>query len=388
MTEITIPDSVTSIGDYAFYGCSNLTEITIPESVTSIGGGVFLGTAFYNDKTNWEDGVLYIENHLIKAETTISGAYTIKSGTLSIASYAFDGCSSLTSITIPDSVPSIGSVAFRDCSSLTEVTIPDSVTSIGSYAFYDCSSLSSVTIGEGVTSIGSQAFRNCSGLTEVTIGEGVTSIGSSAFSNCSSLTKINYNAAAVADLTWSSNVFYNAGSNSEGITVTFGESVTSIPAYLFYISSSSYAPNLVSVTIGSNVDSIGSSAFRGCSSLTSITIPEGVTSIEDYAFYNCSSLTSITIPDSVTSIGSYAFTRCSSLASVTLGSNVKSIGKYAFSNCSSLTSVTFENTEGWWCSTDSAATSGTAIASSRLADPSTAVVCLRSTYPGCYWRRS
>ena len=294
-------------------------------------------------------------------------------------------------------------------------------------------------------------------MTEITIPEGVTSIGSSAFSNCSSLTKINYNAAAVADLTSSSNVFYNAGSNSEGITVTFGESVTSIPAYLFYISSSSYAPNLVSVTIGSNVDSIGSSAFRGCSSLTSITIPEGVTSIEDYAFYNCSSLTSITIPDSVTSIGSYAFfdcsglteitipegvtsigssafsgcssltsitipegvtsiedyafyncssltsitipegvtsigssafNRCSSLASVTLGSNVKSIGKYAFSNCSSLTSVTFENTEGWWCSTDSTATSGTAIASSELADPSTAAAYLRSTYCDYSWHRS
>ncbi len=289
------------------------------------------------------------------------------------------------------------------------------------------------------------------------IPESVTSIGSWAFEDCSGLTEINYNAAAVADLTRYSDVFSNAGNDSEGITVTFGESVTSIPAYLFYIYSSSHAPNLVSVTIGSNVESIGDRAFFGCnsltrvtigegvtsigegafygcrglteitipdsvtsigerafqnrssltsitipdsvtsigerafqncSSLTSITIPEGVTSIGDGAFADCSGLAEITIPDSVTSIGSSAFEGCSSLASVTMGEGVTSIGSYAFYGCDNLTSVTFENTEGWWCSTDSTATSGTAIASSELADPSTAAAYLRSTYCDYSWHRS
>ena len=140
----SIPNSVESIGDYAFEDCSGLTSITIPASVTSIGGG------------------------------------------------AFSGCISLTSITIPESVTSIGGGAFSNCISLTSITIPNSVTSIGKYAFYRCSSLTSITIPESVTSIGGGAFSNCSSLTSVTIPNSVTSIGIAAFDYCDSLTDIYY----------------------------------------------------------------------------------------------------------------------------------------------------------------------------------------------------
>ena len=135
LTSVTIPNSVTSIGFSAFIGCSKLTSVTIGNSLTSIGNYAFYNTAYYNDENNWENGVLYIGKHLIKAKTDLSGAYTIKDGTLTIADSAFIGCRSLSSITIPDSVTSIGSSAFEDCSSLTSITIPNSVTSIGSYAF-------------------------------------------------------------------------------------------------------------------------------------------------------------------------------------------------------------------------------------------------------------
>ncbi|MBO7306917.1 MAG: leucine-rich repeat protein [Alistipes sp.] len=142
LPQYTIPNSVTSIGDWAFYNCYSLTSVTIPDSVTSIGG-----RAFYY-------------------------------------------CNSLTSITIPDSVTSIGSVAFGHCNSLTSITIPDSVTSIGSVAFGHCTSLTSVTIPDSVTSIGYSAFYGCTSLTSVTIPDSVTSIGNWAFYDCVSLKKV------------------------------------------------------------------------------------------------------------------------------------------------------------------------------------------------------
>ena len=240
LTSITIPDSVTSIYGFAFSGCTSLTSITIPDSVTSIGGIAFSGTGYYNNISNWEDNVLYIGKHLIEAKDSISGTYTIKQGTLTIADYAFGDCYNLTSVTIPDSVTSIGRGTFSGCSLLTSITIPDSVTSIGVFsfsgtgywnnssnwendvlyigkhlidakdsisgtytikqgtltiaddAFFCCYNLTSVTIPDRVTSIGDSAFSECTSLTSITIPDSVTSIGSHAFYGCSSLSTVYY----------------------------------------------------------------------------------------------------------------------------------------------------------------------------------------------------
>ena len=190
LTSVIIPDSVTSIGYGAFRGCTGLTSITISDSVTSIGQNAFSGTAYYNNSDNWENGVLYIGKHLIKAKETISGANEIKDGTKMIADYAFEDCIGLTSITIPDSVTSIGDSAFSGCTGLTSVTIGNRVTSIGNDAFSDCTGLTSITIPDSVTSIGSSAFRVCTGLTSITIPDSVTSIGGYAFEDCTGLTSI------------------------------------------------------------------------------------------------------------------------------------------------------------------------------------------------------
>ena len=286
---------------------------------------------------------------------------TIPNSVTSIGSSAFYYCSGLTSVTIGNSVTSISSNAFFGCSGLTSVTIPNSVTSIGNYAFYSCSGLTSVTIPNSVTSIGDFAFSGCSGLTSITIPNSVTGIGSQAFLSCSGLTSIvvgtgnshydsrnNCNAIIQTDLglliQGCQNTIIPEGvtaignyafSKCTGLTsVTIPNSVTSIGDYAFFSCS-----GLTSVTIGNSVTSIGNDAFNNCSGLTSVTIPNSVTSIGSSAFYDCSGLTSVTIPNSVTSIGDNAFYDCSGLTSVTIPSSVTSIGNSAFYNCSGLTSV-------------------------------------------------
>ena len=135
LTNITIPGSVTSIGDFAFYNCTSLTNVTIPDSITSIGDYAFYNTAYYNDKSNWDNGVLYISDCLIDTNDNFNSItdYAIKDGTRIIASSAFENCTSLTSVTIPDSVTSIGDNAFRSCTSLKNIIVLSSDCKFGSY---------------------------------------------------------------------------------------------------------------------------------------------------------------------------------------------------------------------------------------------------------------
>ena len=303
LTKYTIPNTVTSIGEGAFGGCSNLTSIIIPNSVTSIGNYAFKGCS---------------------SLTSI----TIPNSVTSIGESAFNGCSSLTSITIPNSVTSIGYSAFEGCSSLTSITIPNSVTSIGGGAFEGCSSLTSITIPNSVTSIGGGAFEGCSSLTSITIPNSVTSIEYGAFSGCSSLTSITIPNSVTeieggAFSGCSSLKSFNGKFASEDgrCLIKDGELIAFAPA------------GLTSYTIPNSVTSIGSHAFDGCSSLTSITIPNNVTEIGSWAFSGCSSLKSITIGNSVKSIGYSAFEDCSSLTSITIPNSVTSIGRDAFEGC-------------------------------------------------------
>ena len=335
LTSITIPDSVTSIGSSAFEGCASLTSITIPDSVTNIGQGVFsncknLNTAgSFGSCSNIEFGwTETIPNSAFNGCTSLT-SITIPNSVTSIGSSAFNSCTSLTSITIPDSVTSIGGLAFEGCASLTSITIPNSVTSIGSSAFNSCKSLTSITIPESITDIVIGAFCYCRSLTSITIPNSVTSIGESAFRDCTSLTSITIPNSVTS-------IGYRAFYNCTGLTsITIGNSVTSIGERAF-----ENCTSLTNITIPDGVTSIGESAFRGCANLTSIIIPNSVTSIGSSAFNSCKSLTSITIPDSVTSIGDYAFRDCTNLTSIIIPNSVTSIGESAFNGCTSLTSVT------------------------------------------------
>ena len=381
--EITIPDSVTSISDYAFNDCTSLTSVTIPDSVTSIDDWTFssctsltsIEVSGNNKNYSSADGVLFNKD---KSELITYPAgktdseYVIPNSVTSIGRYAFSGCKSLTSITIPDSVTSIGDYAFCSCENLTSITIPGSVTSIGNYAFERCESLTSVIIPDSVTSIGSSAFFDCVSLKSIEV--------SGNNKNYSSLDGVLFNKDKTELIT------YPAGKTDSEYVIP--NSVTSIGYSAF-----ENCTSLTSVTIPDSVTSIGYGVFQGCTSLTSVTIPNSVTSIDSSAFSSCTSLIGITIPNSVTSIGDsafyntayyndesnwdngvlyisdclidtnynfdsttdyiikdgtriiadYALSHCDNLTSVTIPNSVTSIGDSAFSDCTSLKSVTIGN---------------------------------------------
>ena len=349
---VKISNSVTSIGEYAFYYCSGLTRITIGSGVTSIGEYVFyhcsgLKDVYYTgDLAGWceIESVdynptinLYINGVLIEGDivipdgvTSIGGSaffgrtkltsITIPDSVTSIGYHAFSYCTKLTSITIPDSVTSIGYHAFSYCTKLTSITIPDSVTSIGYHAFACCPSLKSITIPDGVTSIGEYAFYDCYGLTSITIPDSVTSIGYRAFSNCDSLEKIYY-----------------AGTPEQWEAISVGENNDSLPNIIIF-ECNSERPYYQKGRCGENLEWIlyadgelvinGTGGMKDWSSKTStpwykwisqiksVSVDNGVTSIGKYAFDGCTDLTSITIPNGVTSIGESAFYGCTGLKDV------------------------------------------------------------------------
>ena len=275
---------------------ATITTVNIPATVS------YDGTTY---------NVTSIGNNAFNGCSSLT-SITIPNSVTSIGEEAFESCNSLTSITIPNSVTSIGVEAFYACWSLTSVTIPNSVTSIGNRVFQYCSSLTSITIPNSVTYIGQSAFKGCSSLTSITIPNSVTSISYRAFEDCSSLTTLNFNAINCSDFNYGSSGFISLPFYGLPITtINIGDSVQRIPAYFAY-----------------NLDS-----------LTSITIPNSVTFIGNNAFYDCNNLTSMTVEyTNIPNLSNIGLN--STLQNLTLGENVTSIASGAFNNYSFLQNVT------------------------------------------------
>ena len=400
--------SVTSIGNNAFSRCSSLTAVTIPASAINIGGWVFdycsaltaIHVAEDNTAYSSEDGVLFNKDKTTlvcypigKTETT----YTVPATVTTFTTSAFENCTALAQINLPNSLTEMSLRTFYGCTSLTEVTLPDGVTRLMGFNFTNCSALEKVTLPEGITYIGSGAFKNCSALTELTVWA-ITppTLESDAFTGVSSslvvkvpaeglpayqtadiwkdfslqgngqapfvienlkyrvtsqtentVEVMGYQTAPTDALTIPANVTYNevtytvtgikeqVFSNCSALTsVSLPDGLTSIGNAAF-----EYCSSLATVSIGSGLTTIGNSAFSNCTSLTGITLPDGVTTIGAEAFFNCTSLTGITIPNTVTSIGIAAF-RYSGLTTASIGNGVTTIGNNTFANCTSLTGIT------------------------------------------------
>ena len=313
ITYTTTDGKALELPDWGYYDDVDIFGANITSNTYSNGQGVItfdggiskIGENAFENCSNLSsiiipDGVTQIGYRAFYGCSNLS-SIDLPAGLTQIGDYAFHGCSSLTSINIPDSVTQIGEGAFAGCSSLTSINIPDSVTQIGDYAFYGCSYLTSINIPAGVTQIGYGVFAGCSSFTSINIPDSVTQIGDYAFYGCSYLTSIN------------------------------------IPAGGTQIGKSAFAgcSSLTSINIPAGVTQIGESAFEGCSNLTSIDIPDSVTQIAERAFYDCSSLTSIDFPEGVTQIGDSAFSR-SGLTNIVLPASIERIYR-AFYGCNKLT---------------------------------------------------
>ena len=371
---VEIRNGVTSIGEHAFHTCENLGSITIPESLESIGDYAFIGT-YHVDKVHipsigaWlsirfgnDDSVpgtlgrdfeksfvccLYVGGTEVTSAAVPEGTtaigdcafascghfteITIPEGVTSIGDSAFAGCWSLTELKLPQSVRSIGDYAFSGCYSLKSMEIPEGVTGIGRYVFGNCSELESVSLPSSLTSIGKEGFWDCESLTDITIPEGVTSIGDDAFNFCLSLTEITIpkNVVSIGNNAFDGccslkKIFFldeNKGTDyihwGNGILT----SINPLPtvychsgAAAWYWAASEGCPtvlfeNMKTLRLPANLAEIEAEAFAG-TDCEEVIIPEGCRRIGSRAFAGCSKLVCVRIPKSVTSIAEDAFEGC------------------------------------------------------------------------------
>lgn len=387
---VVIPDSVTYIGERAFYlcrnlkeviggrgisvidteafsGCSKMTEFTIYNALTQMSPDAFCSNynlakikvvpdnalyASVNGDLYSKDGRVLVRYALGKQDSS----YTIADSVTEIAPYAFEGAYRLNAVEFGSGVTRIGDAAFYGCFGLDEINLPDNVREIGSSAFGSCTALVSVNTGNGVKVIADGAFANCQRLRVAIVGNSAEELGSYLFYRCRRLR------TAVIGSSADKIGAYSFGECTSLREIDLG-GVRFIDSYAFY-----GCENLKSVDIPDSVTDIGYQAFCRCESLSDIsfgsglktignyafcrtaigeiTLPEGLISIGDSAFTVCENLIEIVIPDSVEYIGTYAFCGCTELQRVVLGKGLMFIGSSAFSECSGITDVAYRAGEG------------------------------------------
>ena len=300
LEKVKIPESIKEISYRAFYNCTNLKSINLPRGISDIGFEALDGTALYNDKLNWENGVLYVDSVLISAEKSIDGAYEIKQGTTLVAS-----------------------AAFNECYGLTSVTFPAEVTGLCEGAFLRCDGLSAVRLPDGLISIGDFAFSHCTGLMDVSIPDSVTYLGYGAFEDSGIYNAFNFD----GNVFYIDNALIRASENLSG-KYAIKEGTTAIAEAAF-----ANARELTDVVVPNSIKVIARRTFDECVSLRKVVLSDGLKEIGDRAFFNCCKLTDLTIPSSVTEIGTVAF-YSTALERVDLPQNLTVISHGLFENSS------------------------------------------------------
>ena len=366
LTSVEFPDSLESIGNYAFscrsggtygtYVASNLKSVKFGSGLKTIGGYAFyenrkLETIEFSGDNLTSIGYSAFRNcvtlanlnltgnNVVIADYAFAGNSTLKevvlSGVKTIGYYAFSGDYALKSVDLDESLILIDSYAFQSCRNLETVTLPESLTTINNDAFKECSKLASIDIPNKVTKLNDNTFANCASLKNVSIGSSCTSISSTVFLNSNAIEKItvagdntNYSSVdgALLNKEKTSIVLYPKSKSGEFV---IPDTVTSIADYAF-----DNAPKLTKVTIGENVKSVGTGAFRNCNSLETVIFKNSDAvqkTIGDYAFNNCPALTKVDFGNAVKSIGNYAFMVDKSLESIEFPDSLESIGYCAFS---------------------------------------------------------
>ena len=330
LANVSLHEGLTTIGLRAFYNCK-LAEITIPSTVTYIGNGAFKGNPtttivwkpatcsigsddnapFYSTSSQvtsftFAEGVETVPAYICK-NMNLLDTIVLPSSVSSLGPYAFMNCSNLKSINLPVTQKTLPVSFLEGCTSLESIELPATLTTISTDAFYGCTKLANVSLHEGLTTIGLRAFYNCK-LAEITIPSTVTSIGNGAFKG-NPTTTIVWKPKTCSTGTDSDAPFYST--SSQVTSFTFGDSVQVIPAYLC-----KYMNQLESITIPSTVTSIGQSAFMYCSKLKSFTFPQGIKTVATSVLEGCTALEEVFIPSSVTTINQDAFYNCSALNAI------------------------------------------------------------------------
>ena len=332
--EIVLGNEVREIGSYAFYDCTGLTNIIIPNSVTSIGYCAFIGCSNLRKVMNFSEfifrkGDSYHGNVAFYADEVINlpngcidgdWGWCEINGVNTLGRYLGNASELTLPVDYKGESYVIGEGAFKDCSTIKSVAIPNGVTSIKKEAFCDCTGLTNVTIGNSVTEINQYAFRYCTGLRSVTLGANVASIGYGAFERCRNHTVINYSKLTLIKGEW-----------ENGAVAQFADEVINLPNGCIdgdfawckingVNTLARYFGNASELTLPDDYKGesyvIGEGAFKACLTIKSVAIPNGVTSIEEDAFCFCTGLTNVTIGNSVTSIGDYAFYGCTNLKTI------------------------------------------------------------------------
>ena len=333
--KVVIESGVTSIGRQAFFYCSNLESITIPETVTSIGYWAFYGSGL--ESISIPDGVISIGDEAFYNCDSLE-TVEISATVASFGAKVFKACDNLTTVTFESGsqLASVPDETFMECKKLVSVNLNGNVTSIGNNAFSYCYELETVTIPDTVTSIGNSAFYNCHNLTDCALPNSILSIGDNAFYSCEKLAFPNFPNKIESIGTYAFAYCYGMT-----LDLVIPDTVTNLGTFAFY-----YCENISSVTLPASdkiqFDSIPTGCFMFLKKIESVDIPSGITSIGDSAFTCCYELSSISIPASVTTIGDFTFSSCSALETIDLPNTITSIGRQAFYH-TGLTTVTIPN---------------------------------------------